>query len=149
MTGTIESLPLIASSVISKKIAAGARGIMLDVKTGRGAFMRSHEDAFALAELMVHLGQAAGRATMALISSMEQPLGRAVGNALELREAVETLSGGGPSDLLELCLALGSRMLCLAGHSADRMEAEQALRSGAAQWRGTRTSGADGRGAGR
>jgi len=139
VTGTVDSLPLIASSVMSKKIAAGARGIVLDVKTGRGAFMRDTAGAFALARLMVRLGRAAGRPTVALVTSMEAPLGRAVGNALELREAVETLSGQGPADLLELCLALGGRMLRLASAAPDAPAAErmlrEALRSGAARER--------------
>ena len=135
-TATVDYLPLIASSIMSKKIAGGANGVVLDVKTGRGAFMPTVAEARELAEWMIDLGRAAGRCVRAVISSMEAPLGLAVGNALEVKEAVATLRGEGPSDLLELSLALGSQMLLLAGKVADEERARRlllnALGSGAA-----------------
>lgn len=119
VTGTIESIPLIASSIMSKKIAEGASGLVLDVKAGSGAFMKTVDDARRLARTLVGIGSAHGVACTALITDMNVPLGRAVGNAVEVAEAVEVLQGGGPADVVELTVALAREMLALAGISAD------------------------------
>ena len=123
VTGTVPSMPLIASSIMSKKIAAGAQAIVLDVKTGLGAFMETLEAARELAELMVDIGRLAGRKTVALLSDMNQPLGASVGNALEMIEAIETLKGGGAPDFVEHCLHVAAHVLMVGNRAKDLTEA--------------------------
>jgi pyrimidine-nucleoside phosphorylase len=127
VTATVNSIPLIASSIMSKKIAAGADAIVLDVKTGAGAFMKTLEDSRKLAQTMVQIGNNVGRKTMAVISDMSQPLGFAIGNALEVKEAIDTLMGKGPKDLTDLSITLGSQMVLVAEKASTFDEAKEML----------------------
>lgn len=136
VTATVEDLSLIASSVMSKKLAIGSNAIILDVKIGSGAFMKDLDDAIQLAKAMVDIGDGYGRETIAVLSNMDEPLGKAVGNALEVKEAIETLKGQGPEDLYELSLLLGSKLLVLANKVENEEEGKKmlidAVESGAA-----------------
>jgi pyrimidine-nucleoside phosphorylase len=136
VTATVDSLPLIASSIMSKKLAAGADGIVLDVKTGRGAFTKSYEEALNLAKIMVDIGEGAGRRMVAWITGMEQPLGYAVGNAIEVKEAIDTLRGNGPVDLVDLIMELGSDMLFISGIVSSRKEAKSRIAENLANQKG-------------
>jgi len=127
ITATVDNMSLIASSIMSKKLAAGADAIVLDVKTGSGAFMKTMEDSLALANEMVKIGNNAGRKTIAVVSDMDEPLGFAVGNALEVKEAIATLKGEGPADFTRLCMVLGAKMLCAGGYAKSDEEAESKL----------------------
>jgi pyrimidine-nucleoside phosphorylase len=128
VTGTVESIPLIASSIMSKKLASGIDGLVLDVKTGSGAFMKEYDNALSLARTMIEIGKRLGKPTVALITDMNQPLGRMVGNATEIAECIETLKGDGPPDLIELTILLGAYMLMLADIYSDLEAGKKALR---------------------
>jgi pyrimidine-nucleoside phosphorylase len=136
VTGTVESVPLIAASIMSKKLAGGADAIVLDVKVGSGAFMRTIEEARVLADAMISIGRGAGRDVCALLTQMDRPLGRAIGNALEIREVVDVLRGEGPADLIELVHAAGAELLAMSDLGIDvdeaRTRVEHAIASGAA-----------------
>lgn len=125
VTGTVPSIALIASSIMNKKIAAGAHAMVLDVKVELGVFMQNLEDDYLLANLMVDISRLAGRKALALISDMNQPLRNAVGNALELREAIETLQGGGPIDFKKHCLEIASQMMVVGGVANDLQSAQR------------------------
>ncbi len=138
VTGTVQSIPLIASSIMSKKIAAGANAILLDVKVGNGAFMTNLEDARRLGELMVQIGELVGSKTVAILSDMNQPLGHAVGNSLELQEAIDTLNGGGPEDFREHCLVMSGTMLMLGRIVEDRERGKRLAQSAISSRRASR-----------
>lgn len=127
VTGTVDSIPLIASSIMSKKLAAGADAICLDVKVGSGAFMKTAPDALKLANLMVSIGKKANKKMTAILTNMDEPLGKAIGNSLEVKEAIETLNGEGPKDLEDLCLTLGSYLVLDSGKATSLKEARQML----------------------
>jgi len=127
VTGTIDSIPLIVSSIMSKKLAAGADAIVLDVTTGSGAFMREYKDALKLGKIMVDIGLELGKETVAVVSNMDEPLGFAIGNSLEIKEAIEVLKNRGPEDLRDLCLVLGAHMLKLGGATRNYEEGKKRL----------------------
>ena len=127
VTATVDNMSLIASSIMSKKLAAGADAIVLDVKCGSGAFMKKYEDSLALAKEMVEIGKGAGKKTVGFITDMDEPLGFAVGNALEVKEAIETLRGNGPKDFTELCLTLGTQMVVFSGIETNELKARNML----------------------
>ncbi|MGI6424272.1 MAG: pyrimidine-nucleoside phosphorylase [Tepidanaerobacteraceae bacterium] len=129
VTATVDSMPLIASSIMSKKLAGGADKIVLDIKFGNGAFMKTYDDALELGKIMVDIGKLAGRETIAYVTDMDQPLGLAVGNAIEIIEAAETLKGRGHEDLFSLCIELGSEMMLLANIESDKEEAVKKLKN--------------------
>ena len=136
VTATVDSIPLIASSIMSKKLAAGSDGIVLDVKTGRGAFTTSYEKTLHLAKTMVDIGEGAGRRMVAWITGMDQPLGQAVGNAIEVSEAIDTLRGRGPGDLVDLIMELGSDMLLISGIVSSRNKAKSRIADNLANQKG-------------
>ena len=129
VTATVDSIPLIASSIMSKKLAAGADGIVLDVKTGTGAFMPQYEDSLELAKTMIAIGEGAGKRMVAVITSMEQPLGYAVGNTVEVQEAIDSLNGIGPEDLQQLVMELAGNMLLMSGMAETRQQAHEQLQT--------------------
>lgn len=128
VSGTVESIPLITSSILSKKLAAGIDALVMDVKVGRASFMKTHEDAAVLMESLVQVGRQAGKQVRALMTDMDTPLGCAIGNALEVRESIDALRGRGPADLMEVVYALGAEMLVLAGQASDLAAGENRLR---------------------
>ncbi|MBI4703557.1 MAG: thymidine phosphorylase [Deltaproteobacteria bacterium] len=138
VTATVDSIPLIVASILSKKLAEGIDGLVLDVKVGRGAFMKSAASARELAAALVRVGVAAGKRVSALLTDMSAPLGRTVGNAIETREAIEVLRGGGPEDLVAVTLALGAQMLVLGGAVDERAAGEERLRAAMADGSGAR-----------
>jgi pyrimidine-nucleoside phosphorylase len=141
VTGTVESIPLIAASIMSKKLAEGLTGLVLDVKTGSGAFIPDPDQAGELARTMIALGEARGCPTVALLTAMDRPLGRACGHALEVEEAIEGLRGNGPADLMEVTCALGAEMLLLAGVARDAAEARRRLEESVTSGRALETFG--------
>ena len=136
VTATVDSIPLIAASIMSKKLAAGSDGIVLDVKTGQGAFMQKYEDALKLARIMVNIGEDAGRRMVALVTAMQQPLGCAIGNAVEVVEAIDTLAGNGPSDLVALVIELGGEMLLMSDVAVTREAAKSIIAKSLANRKG-------------
>ncbi len=140
-TATVDSIPLIAGSIMSKKLAAGTDGIVLDVKTSAGAFTQKYEDAVELAKTMLHIGEGAGKKVIALITGMEQPLGNAIGNAVEVKEAIDTLAGSGPRDLVKLVLELGSNMLMISKIASSRSAARKMIEANITEKKGLKKLG--------